>query len=141
VLIISPQAIDFVESRVKHYGFDQPCGIAIIKNDKLIGGVVFDNYRPSAKTVSVSIALDDKRALDRESLRLLFDYGFNQLQCNRMTTMIDSENDKSIKLCSSLGFVQEGCLRSASPTGNDLVIFGMLKEECKWLFYKDISGF
>jgi RimJ/RimL family protein N-acetyltransferase len=115
-------------------GFDNPLSIGIIKESRLVGVVVYDNYRPAIKSISVSIVLESKVALTRELLSYLFDHPFNRLGCKRIQAMIDEQNYPSIKLCRQLGFTQEGALRKASPIeGHNLLIFGMLKEECKWL--------
>lgn|GEM_PF-1261429 len=126
--------VDWANSKiVGNPGFDNPVGFGILKQDKLIGAVVFDNYRPIAKSVCVSIALTDKRALNRQKLRELFEYPFIKLSCNRLVCMIENCNTPSINLARQLGFVHEGTLRQASLNNNDILIFGMLRNECKWL--------
>ncbi len=35
--------------------------------------------------------------------------------------------------CLKIGFTLEGCMRQESETDDDMLIFGMLKSECRWL--------
>lgn len=133
MIVYGPDVIQWTEAKMQGYGFDNPFGLGIIKDDKLVGGVVYDNYRPAAKTVSVSIALTSKTALTKDLLKRLFAYPFIDLGCNRLMATIDVNNHPSLKLCRALGFTQEGTLRKASPAGSDLAIFGMLRDECRWL--------
>ena len=115
-------------------GFDAPFCVGVINENQLGAVIVYDNYRPAVKSISVSIVVEDKKVLTRKLLKTLFAYPFFDLQCRRIQAIIDEKNNPSIKLCRQLGFAQEGILRKASPIeGNDLLIFGMLKEECKWL--------
>lgn len=113
-------------------GFDNPFSFGVLKGDKLIGAAVFDNYRPAIKSVCISLAITDKRAMTRGFLRLLANYAFITLGANRMTAMIDEDNLSSIKITEKVGFKLEGIMRKGSPTGNNMCIYGMLKEECKW---------
>jgi len=123
-----------VERMPCQIGFDKPFGMGFIKNNVLVGSVVYDNYRPQAKSICFSGALDDKNALTRGTIRHVFDYPFNQLGVNRITAMIDVNNDSSIRLARQLGFTHEGTLRQGSPVNcGDLLVFGMLKGECNWL--------
>lgn len=133
-LVFGQGVVDWVDSKIPgNPGFDQPQGLGILQNGALACAVVFDNWRPATKSVFASIAVENKTALTRGVLSAFFDYGFNHLGCKRITCLIDKNNEKSIKLCSRIGFIQEGTLRQAAPSGNDLLIFGMLEQECRWL--------
>lgn len=126
--------VQWVNERMPHkdIGFNNPVGVGFIKDNVLVGGVVYDNYLPQLKSICASIALD-KPILNKTILKQLFSYPFETLGVNRINCNIESNNTASIKLCSRLGFGHEGTMRKASPDGRDILIFGMLKEECKWL--------
>lgn len=66
-------------------------------------------------------------------LHHMFAYPFQQLGCRRVTSPILARNKKSVALAHALGYKQEGCLREADPAGGDLLIFGMLRSECRWV--------
>jgi RimJ/RimL family protein N-acetyltransferase len=63
----------------------------------------------------------------------MFDYPLRQLGCVRITAPIADGNDGAIRFVTKLGFQLEGRLRKAMPDGADRLIYGLLKEDCKWL--------
>lgn len=62
-----------------------------------------------------------------------FRYPFEQLNVRRVTAKTPANNAASIKFGRALGFRPEGRIRQALPGGVDLCIFGMLRDECRWL--------
>jgi len=135
VLIVHGHGVD-EWARLKmpcQIGFDNPFSFGVLLGDRLIGAAVFDNYRPAIKSVCLSIAISDRRAITRGFIRLVANYAFNTLGVERVTAMIDQTNYASIMLTQKIGFVLEGVMRKGSPAGNNMCIYGMLKEECKWL--------
>ena len=116
-------------------GFDNPVGLALITDNKLMGGVVFDNYRPETRNISISIAIDDKKCLTRQNILNIGNYVFNQIGAKRVNATILKSNIPSQVLTRRLGFMQEGTLRQASLNDEDLLIFGLLRHEfeSKWL--------
>jgi hypothetical protein len=51
----------------------------------------------------------------------------------RVGASIAADNTKSIRFCKHLGFVREGRIREGAKAGLDLLIFGMLRSECRFL--------
>lgn len=101
-------------------------------NNDLIFGVVYYDYRKPVD-IQVCIAADKSNWANRETLNILFGYPFRQLNCRRMTAIISKKNKKSRSICERLGFVYEGNARKAMNNGDDAIIYGLLKEDCKWL--------
>ena len=133
-MIFGDDVVEWVQMQMPgQLGFDKPFGVGLLKQGQLVCAVVYDNYRPQVKSICASIAISDPAALNRKFIRSIFQYPFNELGCNRITCMIETNNVKSIKLCSRLGFEREGELRQASINGNNLYIYGMLRTECRWL--------
>ena len=69
---------------------------------------------------------------DEEALRPVLEYGFAQLQVNRIEGLIDPRNESSRKVLERLGFQYEGVLRQylvmrGVPT--DTAIFSLLRGE------------
>jgi len=138
MLVYGDSIAQWAQDRIDgNLGFDKPFSIGIIKDNRLVGAVIFDNYRPQLKSIFVSIVLIDKIVLTRTLIYSLFDYPFNTLNVNRVQAMINVNNTPSIRLCQKLGFLREGILREASEHGEDILLFGMLKRECKWLSGKN----
>lgn len=54
--------------------------LGVIKNDRLVGGVVYHNYNPQAEIIELSCAAIDRRWLTRETVRVIFNYPFDFCQ-------------------------------------------------------------
>jgi len=108
-------------------------GIWDTEEKKLVGGVTYSNF--TGREIWASIWLDDKRALTRPVLRDLFGYPFNVCKVVRLTTNARKGNEKSVRLTKRLGFAQEGELRRffGDEDEDSAIVFGMLKEECRWI--------
>lgn len=108
-----------------------PCtAIGVTHCNKLIAGVVYFCYRHP--NIEMAVASISPRWATKSTLKAFFEYPFNQLNCHRVTVMVDSDNDDVKRFDERLGFVKEGRLREANPNG-DADIYGMLKSECRWI--------
>lgn len=82
----------------------------------------------------MSVASDgSRRWMNREFLFRSFAYPFIQLGLPRVTIKIDEDRYDSVMLALGLGFTLEGILRKAAPGGRRDLVFGLLKEECRWI--------
>lgn len=66
-------------------------------------------------------------------LHHVFYYPFVEMGCHRITAPIESTNIAMQRVAETAGFVLEGVLRRAGRNGSDLCIYGMLKEDCRWI--------
>jgi len=98
--------------------------------------VVYNNYR--APNIEASIACVDPKWTTRTNLGVAFSYPFTQLGCSRVTAIVDKKNRRARKFLAGkdgghgIGFKLEGVLRQASPNGEDMMIYGLTRDECKW---------
>ncbi len=107
-----------------------PCQcVAFMDDERLVGIVVYYNYRwPS---IDVAFYCDDPRwALNRDMVAEALSYPFRQLECRRITALIERKNKRSRKMVQRLGFKEEGMLRKAGEKG-DLFVYGLLPEDYK----------
>lgn len=105
--------------------------IGMLKDGKLIAGVVFNNYCGSS--ICMHVASTEKGWLNREFLRACFRYPFHQLKVNRITALVRTDNLDALRFDEHLGFKREGLIRRGDDDGCDLHLLGMLPDECKWL--------
>ena len=112
-------------------------GLGIV-NDKgeLVAGVVGFHFRKHE--CSGAVACDNPKVWTPSVLRQLFRYPFVQKDYARLTAYTDSENVKMQRLLRGVGFKLEGRLRKGLDGKKDLLVFGLLKEECRFL-PKDIT--
>jgi RimJ/RimL family protein N-acetyltransferase len=87
------------------------------KSNKLIGccGFVYINWVHRHADLSLYVGLDDKYIDDigyaEDSCNILMDYGFNQLNLNKIWTEIYEFDALKKKLYDKIGFKQDGLLR------------------------------
>jgi hypothetical protein len=98
----------------------------------LVAGVVYDTYIGTSIDMHVA-AVPGKRWMTRKFLGEAFRYPFLQLGVRRVTGRVAADNAAAIEFDTRLGFQLEGRVRQLLDDGQDLLIFGMLREECRWL--------
>jgi hypothetical protein len=115
-------------------------GVGLEHGAKLVAGVVY--AQKTASNVHTHIASDGSRHwLTPEYLGFIFAYPFNHLKCERITGFVRDDNIDSRRFVENLGFIREGRLRRACADGTDLIVYGMLREECRFLTGKYHAAF
>lgn len=110
-----------------------PCtAIGVRKGDKLIAGFVYNVYTGPSIDVTVA-SVDPSWTKRRDVVHALFAYPFLQLGCIRLGCIVSAGNKRAQKLGEGLGFKLEGRMRFGYDGVNDGLMYGMLREECKWL--------
>lgn len=102
------------------------------ESGSLLAGVVYQNYTKTDIHMHVA-ALEGRRWLCKAFLGEGFRYPFEQLGCRRVTGLVPGKNTLAQEFDEHLGFTWEGRVRKILPDGDDLLIYGMLCEECRWL--------
>ncbi len=126
----------WVAERVSETEFISARGLGLEQDGELIAGVVYENYTGKNITMHVA-AVPGKRWLNKDFLYRSFAYPFLQLNCNRVTGLVKADNLEAQKFDEHLGFKREGLLRQACEDGTDLILYGMLKTECRWIGNKN----
>lgn len=105
--------------------------LGIVRDGRIVAGVVYYDYRKT--DMMMAVAASDPRWLSRSMLREIFDYPFRQMNCQRVSAVIDRRNKRARKLVEGVGFRMEGVLRKALKHNRDAILYGMTKDECKWI--------
>jgi RimJ/RimL family protein N-acetyltransferase len=66
------------------------------------------------------------------TVRKVFRYALDALNCKRVSARTVASNERCIAAMEAIGFRREGVKRKAHE-GEDVVMFGMLREECRLL--------
>jgi RimJ/RimL family protein N-acetyltransferase len=109
--------------------------IGVVRDRQLIAGVVYTDYREIASgehDIRMCCA-GEGPWLTKSTLRVFFEYPFHQIRCVRVTALSAKANRKSRDLATRLGFKEEGCVRHGLGTGKDMMVYGLLKHECRWI--------
>lgn len=144
IVVTEPESLifDFVSNglfgRPDYFDRNHDKAIGIVKDNKLICGVVYTNYSINSKTgsphsIEMSIFSIDKSWCNRHNLRVFFGYPFIQLGLKRVQTTCSADIEGVIMFNKRLGFKKEGYHREAFHDGTDAISWSMLKSECKWV--------
>ena len=126
------EVIQYVGERIGEKDFGPAIGIGQYKDGKIVAGVVYNLYNGPSICMHVA-AEPGKRWMTKDFLFRTFAYPFIQLGCNRVTGLVRVDNIEARRFDENLGFIQEGIIRKGADDGTDMILYGMLKEECRWL--------
>ena len=131
-------AVHYVATRVNIPAqFLRPVDILQVEDgDERLGVVLFNNYRslaPGKYTVQATFAADSSRAWTRSIIKDLFKTPFETGQCVRVEARCSAENHKVADYLERSGFTLEGRLQRGWDGEIDEMVYGMTKENCRWL--------
>ena len=109
--------------------------VILDQEERLVGAAGLEeiDYVHGNAILPVFIAQGSRRrGLALRALAMLLDMAFDQLRLTRVTTYYRADNENSQKLCTSVGFTEEGVMRRSCFAGGEYVdvhVIGMLEEE------------
>lgn len=144
------RALFSLSKRIEPYSeydfFDQFCneldsrrGFTVCNSAGLLVGLVsYSNFIPGSMVMIHFLAdTNNVGIITRETIRFAFRFPFISLHVPRLVSYsVLGITDRAGKLLKRLGFRIEGILKEAGrlPDGpRDVEIYGMLREECRWL--------
>ena len=131
------EAIDYVAERTGTTAENMrpAIGAALLKDGKMAGAVVFNNYHVLHKGswCEISVAIDDAECVSRRGLRKIFEYPFKQLGVSRLQAVTAVTNLRCKAFIERLGFKLEGLARKAHDGETDQAVYSMMPNECRWL--------
>ena len=103
------------------------------RDGALIAGLLYTNYIPCDGGGNVHMwAVGEPGWMSRRVIAAMLAYPFVQLDCHRMTVTIPRNNRKSRSISEKLGFRLEGVIREGLGPRKDLMVYGLLRNECRW---------
>jgi RimJ/RimL family protein N-acetyltransferase len=124
----------WVRSRLEAAPLDGPVvAIGVASGDDIVAGVVYSQYVVTDSVEMTVAAAAGQPWLNRRFLHTFFAYPFVQLGVRRVVSLIRDGNAPSRRLVEGLGFQLEGRLREGWSEDEDLLVYGLLKRECRWL--------
>ena len=122
----------FVAEKTDEEDFPLYTAIGLENQGKLVAGVVFN--LKCGSNIMMHVASDGSRHwMTPAYLSACFRYPFIQEQCRRITGPVRADNTEAQKFIEHLGFKREGQLRAACSDGTDIIVYGMLKSECRFI--------
>ena len=124
---------EWARQRIAHVpSWGEWCEAIGLEDDGELLAVVVYNLMSECDIAMHVAAIPGRRWLNREFLGVAFRYPFVQLKLQRVTGYVPEKNVDALRFDLHLGFQREGLLRRALPDDN-VVVLGMLREECRWL--------
>ncbi|MBD2120439.1 GNAT family N-acetyltransferase [Trichocoleus sp. FACHB-262] len=109
--------------------------IALKSTNRLIGTCGYNAVYSSSRRAVIGYELKRehwKQGYMQEALHAMIEYGFAELQLNRLEAFVIPGNERSIQVLSKLGFIEEGILREYGFWKDqfwDMQCFSLLKRE------------
>jgi RimJ/RimL family protein N-acetyltransferase len=98
----------------------EPISISRVKDDKLLGGVIFYDY--TGESLCVHVGAWDDHWINRDMLFCMFDYPFNQMHVGRIFAKIPADNEHSLRFNEKLGFQTVAVIPGVYIGGIDCVL-------------------
>ncbi len=106
--------------------------LCLVRDDVVVASTIYEGF--NGKNVWVHLAADEsKRWMTKSYLHYCFHYPFNEMGVDRLSGYVNSDNYDAIRLNEHLGYKREAILKGASPTGLDVIIYVMWRQDCRFL--------
>jgi len=109
---------------------DSATAIGIERGGMLVGGCVFETY--TGQSVLIHAAGTSRFWMNRDFLKAVFGYAFNQLKVKKMIGPVDSANRDSRNFIENLGFTPEAVIADGARHG-DLILYTLRRQDCRFL--------
>jgi hypothetical protein len=110
------------------YHAERSNAIGLVREGEIVAGVVYQNW--NGRSLVTHIAATGR--LTKFYLWAIYDYAFNVCGVDKIIAPVSSENEKSIRMVSRMGFAEEARIKDAQPEG-DIILFTMKKSDCRFL--------
>lgn len=107
-------------------------GIVLKRDDEIIAAALYIDYNGTNVVVHLA-GTPGRRWLNRDFLKWMFHYPFEQLKCVRITSWVDETNVDSRRFVEHIGAKHEATLSKAGTGGQDLLLYAMFKEDCRYV--------
>lgn len=106
------------------------------ESNRVVGRCGFHTWYIQHARAEIGYSINDETAkrkgLMSEAIAAVIDYGFRQMELNRIEAMVGTANEASLKIMNKAGFTREGLMRShyfKNGRMEDSIVFGLLRSE------------
>jgi RimJ/RimL family protein N-acetyltransferase len=110
---------------------DDPA-IGLDRNGELVAGAVLHGVTIGARA-SITWACNDRFALTKDFIVAMFDYPFRLLDVRVLFGQVKGNNLASINFAKKLGCKEIARFKEAWDGKEDLVLFSLHRDDCRWL--------
>lgn len=83
---------------------DNYCSMAVLADDVVIAGVLYNNYYPEQGVIEMHAGSLDKRWLTRPVLKAMFSHAFDQFKCQLCVLRVSEHNKPMLRIAKAYGF-------------------------------------
>lgn len=106
--------------------------LGVVRGETLAAAVSYENFN-GVHVESCIAAVPGSNWASRAVLHHLFAYPFLQLGARAISVSAGIDNLPSINLATKMGFKPEAIIKYAAPSGADMVVLKMFREDCRWI--------
>lgn len=122
----------FVADSIDAAPFERYSAIGLESDGAIIAGVVFE--RALGATLLMHVASSGTRHwMTPAYMAACFGYAFTQDGANLVIGLVRADNVDAQRFDEHLGFKRRGQLPQACTDGTDMIVYGMLKSECRFI--------
>ncbi len=111
---------------------DRQAGIGLEREGELVAAVIYEGINAFNLWMHVA-AVEGKRWMTREYLRAAFAYPFLVCGVRRISGYVEASNIRARAFDEHLGFRVESVIEGAAKDGGDVLIYRMLRRECRYV--------
>lgn len=131
VMAAPPSSFGWIASRTGCVPTSNATAIAAIGPDGLVRGMVlYEKWTPNSVQAHMAV---DSPIVWRSLVGPAFAYPFEQCGKSLLIAVVPSHNVRSCALVRRFGFTESHRIRDGWETGDDLVMFEMRKEQCRFI--------
>lgn len=98
------------------------------RHGQLTGAVIFNHLHEG----NIEISVYAPKVFTRGVIKAAAAFAFDTQGVSRVTARTRASNLHARRVIEKAGFRQEGVLRSYYADGEDSILYGLLKSECRW---------
>jgi L-amino acid N-acyltransferase YncA len=98
------------------------------KDGQTIAGVIYENWNQAS--IMCHIAVEGR--MTKGYLKAIFAYPFEICKVKKIIVPVTSDNVKSLKFVTNMGFVEEARIKDGAPNG-DIIFLTLAREKCRFL--------
>lgn len=126
------RVLAYVKRQVSVPAMEGMKGLGLERDGVLVAGVLYEGF--NGRSVWTHIAAEPgARWLTRDFLRYIFEYPFNEMGVQSVFGWVESRNERARRFDEKLGFEIDACLQDAGPDGQDILIYRMRRDQCKFI--------
>lgn len=127
-----PPVLAFVRQHMPMAAVENMKALGLVRDGRLVAGVLYEGF--NGRNVWMHVAAEpSRRWMNRQYLWYCFHYPFNEMGVDRVSGYVNASNTAAIEFDEHLGFQREAVLRGAAPDGDDVFIYVMRRNDCRFL--------